>query len=776
MLDLNILPFARYAGQEYPDLMGLHVAEPPRSAARGRAVDRLVLYLVMTGNAPLSPAKQAQLLESLAKLYFATSGTATSAMRTVAEQLNTLLLNRNLRIANSGQQGMGILTQVVIREDAASSTAQVYLAHSGPNHAYLIASDGTQHFFDDELESTGLGQGRVAPVAYHQASLHANDSLILAVQPSADWNVAALSSLHGQGPESIRRRMFLPAEGDLNALLIQARPGKGKFYILRSDLSQRSDLDRSSKPSAAEEQPSQAVISPEYEQKGEGLSAPPLSQPSFAEGLSGDDASLASALADRPAAMAAPEKMPGVDLLPAENLAPGATAPAGAAVQKTAARRKFGLAPLWKVLVMIGTPLAIVFQRLGRLLRTGLARMLPVDPFKAIPNSVMLFVAFVVPVVIGTLASTVYFELGRDAQYEVLFTRAKQMAAQAAGQSDLLVQRADWEATLGLLEQVEARKSTPESQALRAQAIKALDELDLVRRLDFLPALAGLPASVNITRLVASDVDLYLLDETSGSVFHARMTIRGFELDPSFECGPSVGGVLQTGPVIDIVAWPTGFTPAASLLAMDAGGNALYCQPNQYPIVEKMSPPPNALMENLRGFALGGSDLYVLDPFSNAVWMYRHSNLDEQPSLYFDEEIPFMSDMIDLTVNNGELYLLHGDGHLTLCTPGVAGVAPARCSDPKYVDSRLGRENTPLISSSAFVQVLVTEPPDPSLYLLEAGSQAIYHFSLRNLVFQRQYLPPSNLSTLSATAFAVNPVRQLIFLAIGNQVYYASLP
>ena len=176
MLDLNILPFARYAGQEYPDLMGLHVAEPPRNAARGRATDRLVLYLVMTGNAPLPPAKQTQLLESLAKLYFSTSGTATSAMRTVAEQLNELLLQRNLNMANSGRQGMGVLTQVVIREN------QVYLAHSGPNHAYLIAAGGAEYFFDAEMESASLGQGRIAPVAYHHASLQANDTLFLAAQ------------------------------------------------------------------------------------------------------------------------------------------------------------------------------------------------------------------------------------------------------------------------------------------------------------------------------------------------------------------------------------------------------------------------------------------------------------------------------------------------------------------------------------------------------------------------------------------------------------------
>jgi hypothetical protein len=434
------------------------------------------------------------------------------------------------------------------------------------------------------------------------------------------------------------------------------------------------------------------------------------------------------------------------------------------------------LAPVWRVLVAIGMPLARSMRRLGGLLRTFLVRMLPVDPFKAIPGSVMAFIAVAVPVIIVAIASTAYFELGRDAQYEIMYSKAQQMAARAAGQTDLLVQRADWETTLSLLQQVEAYKSTSETQALRAQARDALDELDLVRRLDFRPALVGLPASVNVTRMVVSDIDLYLLDGNSGIVYYAQMTSRGYEVNPSFECGPTVDGIQQAGQVVDIVAWPAGFEPKASLLAMDVGGNVLYCQSNAVPQVQKMTPPPNALFENLRGFSLDLGDLYILDPFSNAVWVYWKSKLTDQPSLFFDQEIPFMQDVEDLAVSNGDLYLLHADGRLTLCGFSGLGVAPTRCSDPQYVDSRLGRENTPMNLASPFVQLLTTEPPDPSLYILEASTQAIYHFSLRNLVFQRQYLPLNSLSTRSATAFAVNPVRRNIFLAIGNQVYYAILP
>jgi hypothetical protein len=82
-----------------------------------------------------------------------------------------------------------------------------------------------------------------------------------------------------------------------------------------------------------------------------------------------------------------------------------------------------------------------------------------------------------------------------------------------------------------------------------------------------------------------------------------------------------------------------------------------------------------------------------------------------------------------------------------------------------------------LLPEAPFVQVRTTQPPDPSLYLLQADTQAIYHFSLRLLTFQRQLRSQNPLSADSpATAFAIRPDGRVIFMALGNRVYYAGMP
>ena len=92
------------------------------------------------------------------------------------------------------------------------------------------------------------------------------------------------------------------------------------------------------------------------------------------------------------------------------------------------------------------------------------------------------------------------------------------------------------------------------------------------------------------------------------------------------------------------------------------------------------------------------------------------------------------------------------------------------------MDYRPGRENLPLAPPAPFTQIQVTSPPDPSLFLLEPKSQSIYHFSLRNLAFQRQYLPENPLPAREATAFAVDTLQRNLFIALGNEIYYAVMP
>jgi len=59
--------------------------------------------------------------------------------------------------------------------------------------------------------------------------------------------------------------------------------------------------------------------------------------------------------------------------------------------------------------------------------------------------------------------------------------------------------------------------------------------------------------------------------------------------------------------------------------------------------------------------------------------------------------------------------------------------------------------------------------------MLEPKSQSIYHFSLRNLAFQRQYCRRTR-SLPMRTAFAVDTIQRTLFIAIGNEVYYAVMP
>jgi hypothetical protein len=228
--------------------------------------------------------------------------------------------------------------------------------------------------------------------------------------------------------------------------------------------------------------------------------------------------------------------------------------------------------------------------------------------------------------------------------------------------------------------------------------------------------------------------------------------------------------------LIDIVPWPADFTPEASILALDDRGNVVYCGPNQTPKIDSLTPSTSQNWGKPTALTLDSSDLYVLDPSANAVWIYWGSDVLKEPTLFFDVEIPDLHDVVDFTANNGELYLLHADGHVTLCYLGTTGVSPTRCSDPPYVDERPAMQGLSLVTPSPFTQITFTPPPDPSLFLLEPENHAIYHFSLRNLVFKRQYLPKESLSSRPATAFSVHAARRMLFLAIGHEVYYGITP
>jgi hypothetical protein len=809
LLDLNLLTLSRQNGQDFPSLPGLYIATPPRRTHRNRSQDRLILYLWLAGNAPLTDEQQEQLLTRLAQRYYKSGGSITSAMRAIAESMNQYLLERNLRITNTGQQSVGILAIAVLRNDRLS------IAHCGPAHTILLNPQEIQHIHDPQ-DNRGLGLTRSIQLRFYQLGLLPNDLVIIAASVPPTWLAILPQTANGQGLESLRRRLLSQAGADASAVILQAQTGTGKIRLLRAKAQPQKTPDTatlSTDVTAIAGVEIQPPVSPPQTPETIAIQAEPLIIPrvpaeSEPENLSTvgpkpeevthtqeATASLGPVLHDeRPIektaqpsdstklspAMESPAARPAEPVV-ANQLSRGqqklqqARTPAQSAARristtKTATRKK--RPSQWAITF---TSFRKVFRDLirsiSRTLLVILKRVLPDESIFTIPRSTMVFIAIAIPLVLTVTGGAVYIQRGRSELHTSLYEQALASANSAETQTDPLEIRTGWETTLDYIDQAETYQKTDKSQELRQRAQSALDQLDAIQRLDFQPAITGgLEKNVRISTIISTDTDLYLLHSNGELVERAIFTGAGYEVDPGFICGQTPG----FGPIIDILALPKGNNIKATIIAMDANGDLLYCIPGQSPMSTPLVPPP-INWGNPTAFALEGNDLYVLDPQSNAVWVYRNNVLIEQPHLFFDAEVPPMQDVIEFTVNRDDLYLLHTDGHITICTYSSLKESPTRCEDPAtFTDSRPGRHSAPLILDAQFSQILDTQPPDPSIYTLDPIHQSIYHFSLR-LNLQRQYRFIGPIPNEVATAFTVDANR-VIFMAVGNQVYFASLP
>lgn len=759
-MDLNLLPIARRDGQEQPGLPGLYLASQPRRIARGRQPDRLALFFSQAGGAEISPEQQEALLAHLALIYYQTPGTVTAALRSVAESLNETLLERNLRAPGS-QQGMGWLAAITLRGD------QLFLGLCGGIHAFFIQAQGAQHLFDPEAANRGLGLSRATSIRYFQNQVTANDTVILTPQPPANWSAATLTGFHGQGPEGLRRRLLSQASPNFRAILLQAKAGAGKINLLRSIPAAEAAADTAApvEPPGLALEPQEAPPAEEPQTAIE-LLAPP--RPRQAEPPAAQPGSIAPPYTTAVHSAGTPAEG-SADVFPAQPAAPVAARPARTRpVQTQEGKRTPGQ--------LFAASLGHGYRRLSRAGQILVQRLLPGEG--TLPSSVMAFFAIVVPLVVVTVAMMVYFQRGRAAQYSAYYAQAVQAAGQAEGQTDFQARRAAWGLVITYLDRAESYQTTPESQALRVQAQGVFDELEGIRRIDFQPAISGgLPAASLITRVIATESDLYMLDKNSGEVLRAVPAGGVYELDNGFQCGPAQPAGQNTGPLIDISPIPKGSELDGTLLALDGQGNLLQCLPDAPPVFNVLAPPPTG-WDQPQAMIFDQGDLYILDPGKNAVWVYWGGAFSAQPQFFFSEEVPPMADVTDVAIDKSDLYLLHADGHITLCTFSELGVSPTRCTDPfPYADSRSGREGLILIPEAPFTQIRATQPPDPSLYLLEAQSQAIYHFSLRLVTFQRQLRSLTPLPAGSpATAFAIRPDGRVAYLALGNRLYYAGMP
>jgi len=224
--NLTYLPLALDDYRVQTEMPGLTAAQAPFRSARGRSGDILVLHLALDGTAPLDAKEHEKLVKHLVKIYFKTPGSATAAMRTVAERLNDILIERNLRGANRSLESAGLLTLAVFREE------RLYMAQCGPTHAFLIQSGETSHSYLSDLTWRGLGFGRVPEIRYHQVEIHPGDLLLISANPPPVWTTARLKPLWGEPLETTGLRLVDGVGSGLSAGVIQIEAGTGKLKML----------------------------------------------------------------------------------------------------------------------------------------------------------------------------------------------------------------------------------------------------------------------------------------------------------------------------------------------------------------------------------------------------------------------------------------------------------------------------------------------------------------------------------------------------------------
>ncbi|MGC1377364.1 MAG: hypothetical protein WA821_14125 [Anaerolineales bacterium] len=756
--DLNFISLYRINGNEWPVMPGLLALNPPRKTARGREQDRLLVYLTLAGSVAYSPAEYGELTAKIAESFYGAAGSMTLALKTAVEWLNASLVEHN----GQGQYSVGALVLAALRGNS------LYITQCGPTHVYWLMSGEARHFNDATLAGRGLGLSEKAQMYFSQVNLNVHDRMLFCAALPPNWDKSLSEERGNASLETTRRRLLAITDTNVSAVLFQAVEGSGAMNVLRA---------APSRAPAKSEQPAVNSLPAQESNQASVDSAP------------------------KP-----PDESPAVTAPAQVTPLTGTQPPARA---RTAARKKYWpklelpISPERRAKLKKGVQATASFlarsiqsaRRFGRKVSGAAEKMVPrllpdeqeQNPAGS-PGSWLAFIAVAIPLLVVTVSVLVYYQLGQPDIFYSYYNKALTAAQQAQSEQNPTNLRTDWETVLSMLHGAE-RYPIPEKMGevlqLRNQAQQGLDKLDGILRVKYRPAFSSPLRRMSVTHMAASDIDVYLLDDLTGSVIRGSLNGQSYVADPGFaSCKPGTYNGVGVSRLIDIVALPRTNPSGASLIGIDASGNLLYCASGEAPKAVSLQ-APDVGWNGITAIAYDANNLYVLDAPGRAVWVFFGTTdiqFPQKPYFFFESQVPNgMEQAVGMTVNGDDLYLLHKDGHLTTCTLSRIQASPTGCTDPAiFVDTRPDHVSGVTLTDGVFSQIAFTSPPDPAVALLEPYTQAIFRFSARALELQNQIQPdtgkdnplPAN-ETLTAMSFSPNKV---LFAFVGGQLYFANLP
>ena len=790
MYDLNLFPINQQQGKPQAMDTGFLAAIPPRRAVRSRSDDLLVVsFFTKDVSGRLSPQMVDSWLADLAENFFKTSGSVTSAMRSLIESLNLTILEKNLKSAGEGSAVTGAINLAAIHRES------VFIVQCGFAHAFTLTQAGLGHFYDNSQSDRGLGLSRTPKIRFYQADLGDEGYLFFTDQPPVTWTEDLLN--FGGFPKiaQLRRRLLNQASPTFRLDLVQIMPGEGQVRTAKTPLPEpeKTVRDEPVQPAAPATSPPTDSLEPVEEPVAMGVSetqqvldAAPQLETAASQGEPETLPAQSKPVDDKPVLAGQRDREQGSvngkpdkdDHLKTKSKA--SPRPRQSFAEQVAVVREGGLRGLesffnWsrKTRHNLETFFNNILHRVGL---TG------EDGLNSLSNRTLILITLAVPLVVVAIAVGVYLGRGRTLQYQYYLEQAELAVVNARVAEDPGSAREGWSQAMLFLEQAESFRRSNEVVSLQAESQRALDALDGALRLSYHPAIIGsLPQEINITRIISFGLDLYMLDAVGGRVIHGSRTSHGYQVNADFVCasGNFSGGAID--PLVDMVSLPINNPYQAHILGADAIGNVIYCGPGQQPVVQTL-PRGDGLVGAVTRIASDGNLLYVLDPSVDAVRIYHSTNGQflDPPSNYFagagEGVKPTLAPIVDLAVSGSDLYLLRNDGMVVHCNSTGLAADPVNCENPvRFVDGRPNREDQPVVMpESTFVTLLYTAPPEPAVNILDGDNADIFRYSLRFRLNRRLRSDFGNyeITSPSATAFTIG-VDRIAFMAFGHQVFFA---
>ncbi len=699
-------------GSEVPGLVA-HAA--PARAARGRAHDRLFIHLTLGDNPAESETIAQDLLDAMARRYFATSGSVTAGLRDAILEANQLLLRQNM--TGGGPRYDGAVTCAVLRGQ------ELYIVQGGDSLALIGRNFGVERPPARRERMTPLGRSANLDLRYLHNWMEPGDMLLL-----ADARLAGV-------PSEQMQPVLVDSTVEESLPLLVEIVGHQSARILLVEFTSESAVDL---PATAGRAP----------------------RPTRSAGPAPPSPAAAPTLIGQPPAAAEPERsgvtLPELELPSAEDLQ--------VAARRAGAQTARGLATAtgWTADVM-------------HRLRPGPA---PEAEEEAAGWAVPLLIAVLIPIILAVVVGSVYIQRGRVTRFSEL-RRDMQAALIAASESAAEdEQRAQYSQALRLAAEAETlRPGNEEIDRMRTEALDALDRLEDVTRLRA-TVLYRYGAGAELRGVVLRpglNGDLYTLDAATGSVYvheteEEYVTLIG-EAPERIITNAQVVGTHIVGTLIDLDWRPGGVQVTADGLAVLDGRGALL---SYRPSFSDLRAVPLGLASEWlepRAIAQFNERLYVLDSGAAQLWRYY----PESDGFYVDEAqraltLPDLDQAVDAAIysEDGSVIVLYGDGRIRRY-----GQSLLWDETTLYANGL----DTPLVAPTRLK--IIGRGLNSSIFVADPGSGRIVQFSLGGTFLAQWKAVDTEtgeelFSRLGDFDVADTPLR--IFIAAGDALYVARQP